>query len=404
MESHKPNRHALEGIRVLDLADEKASFASKLLADLGAQVVKIEKPGGDSSRRIGPFWGDFPNPERSLFFFYHNTSKMSVTLNLEHEAGREIFGRLVEAADGVIETFPPGYLPGLGLGFEALQKKNPRIILVSVTGFGQDGPRSNYKSCDLIAAAYGGQMQVSGSATAPPLKPYGEQSYYAASLYAAVAFLLALRKQRQTGKGEHIDISLEEVAVSTLEHVMVRYFYDKIIAQRQGSLHWNGSFCILPCKDGHILLTPFLQWEILVEWLDGEGMAGDLKEENYRKEDYRRQHLPHVLEVLEHWTKKHTSTELFELGQSMRFPWAPVHSPREVLENIHLRSREFFREVSHPEMGQSIPYPGPPYKSGQISSLLTIPPKVGEHNRQIYQGELGLSPADLEKLVEMEVI
>jgi crotonobetainyl-CoA:carnitine CoA-transferase CaiB-like acyl-CoA transferase len=404
MESPKAKGPPLEGIRVLDLADEKASFASKLLAEFGAQVVKIEKPGGDSSRRIGPFWDDSPHRERSLFFLYHNTCKMGITLNLEHEAGREIFWRLVEKADGLIETFPPGYLAGLGLEFERLQKKNPQIILVSVTGFGQDGPRSSYKSCDLIAAAYGGQMQVSGSAATPPLKPYGEQSCYTASLYAAVAFLLALRKRKQTGQGAHIDISLQEVAVSTLEHVMIRYFYDKVVAQRQGSLHWNGSFCILPCKDGHILLTPFLQWETMVEWLDGEGMAGDLKGEKYRQEDCRRQHLAHVLEILGHWTKKHTRAELFELGQSMRFPWAPVQSPADVLENIQLQAREFFREVNHPEMGRSIPYPGPPYKGRHLSSQLNRAPRVGEHNRQIYQEELGLSLAALEKLAEMGAI
>lgn len=404
MKSHNANVRALEGIQVLDLADEKASFASKLLWELGAEVVKIEKPSGDPSRRIGPFWGDSRHPERSLFFFYHNTGKMSITLNLEHKAGREIFLRLIEKADGIIETFPPGYLPGLGLDFDALQKKNPKIILASVTGFGQDGPRNNYKSCDLIAAAYGGQMHVSGSTTTPPLKPFGEQSYYTASLYAAVAILLALRKRKKTGKGEHIDISLQEVVVSTLEHVMIRYFYDRLIAQRQGSLYWNSSFCILPCKDGHILLTTFFQWETLVEWLDREGMAADLKEEKYRQDEYRRQHFPHVLEILEHWTKKHTTAELFELGQTMRFPWAPVQSLGEVLGNVHLQAREFFRGVNHPELGRSIPYPGAPYKSRELSNPLMRAPRVGEHNGKIYQEELGLSSVDIEELAEMGAI
>jgi benzylsuccinate CoA-transferase BbsE subunit len=404
MESYKLKVRVLEGILVLDLADETASFASKLLAELGAHVVKIEKPGGDPSRQIGPFWDHSPHPERSLFFLYHNTGKMGVTLNLEHEAGQEIFLRLVEKADVLVETYAPGYLTGLGLGFERLQKKNPRFILTSITGFGQDGPRSQYKSCDLVTAAYGGQMSVSGLEITPPLKPFGEQSHYASSLYAALAILLALRKRKKSGKGEHIDISQQEVAVSTLGEVMIRFFYEKMATPRQGGLYGNGSFCILSCKDGHLLLTPFFQWETLVEWLEGEGMAEDLGDKKYLKEDYRRQHLSHVLEVLERWTKNHTTAELFELGQSMRFPWAPVQTPGEVLGNPHLQARGFFRKVDRPAMGRSLPYPTCPYQSQNLATLLARAPNIGEHNNQIYLEELGFSPADLQKLTEMGAI
>ena len=404
MESYRSKVRALEEIRVLDLADESASFASKLLAELGAQVIKIEKPGGDPSRQIGPFWDHSPHPERSLFFLYHNMGKMGVTLNLEHEAGQEIFLRLVEKVDVVVETYAPGYLAGLGLGFERLQQRNPGVILASVTGFGQDGPRSQYKSCDLIASAYGGQMSVSGSAATPPLKPFGEQSHYTSSLYAAVAVLLALRKRKKNGKGEHIDISQQEVAVSTLGDVMTRFFYEKMVTPRQGSLYGNGSFCILSCKDGHLLLTPFFQWETLVEWLEGEEMAEDLGEEKYRDENYRRQQLSHILEVLERWTKNHTTAEHLALGQNMRFPWAPVQTPGEVLGNFQLRAREFFREVVHPAISRSLPYPGHPSQSQNLATLSAWAPDVGEHNNQIYLEELGLSPADLKKLTEMGVI
>ena len=182
------------------------------------------KTRGHPSRGIGSFWGNSPHPERSLFFSYHNTNKRSITLNLETRDGREIFLRLAKKADVVVETFPPGTLKELGMGFDILSNINPGLILVSVTGFGQTGPRSEYKCCDLVASASGGQMYISGSPSTPPLKPFGEQSYYAASLYAAIGILLALRSRRQTGKGDRIDISLEEVFVSTLDHVMVRYF------------------------------------------------------------------------------------------------------------------------------------------------------------------------------------
>jgi crotonobetainyl-CoA:carnitine CoA-transferase CaiB-like acyl-CoA transferase len=395
----------LEGIRILDLADEKVSFCSKLLADMGACVIKVEKPGGDSSREIGPFQGGSPRPEKSLFFQYNNTNKLGITLNLEHPAGREIFREILKRTDVVIETFSPGYLKSIGLGFEVLKEINPKTILVSVTAFGQDGPRRQFKSCDLVASASGGQMYVSGSPLTPPLKPFGEQSYYIASLYGAIAVLLALRERTRTGKGRHIDISLQEAVVSTLEHVMVRYFYDRVIPKRQGGLHWNSSFCILPCKDGHILITLFQQWDTLIEWMDSEGMAGDLRDESYGEEAYRLSRVDHILEVLERWTKSHTTRELFELGQVMSFPWAPISSPAEVLDNPQLKARQFFIDVDDPESGKWFPYPGLPYRFGHSSPRAwKRAPLPGQDNIQIYHGELGLPEEEVERLSSAGVI
>ena len=395
----------LAGIQVLDLADEKASFCSKLLADLGARVIKIERPGGDSSRKIGPFLRGVPNPERSLFFYHNNTNKLGITLNLEHEDGKEIFLKLLKKTDIVIETFRPNYLRQIGLGFDVLSRINLKLILVSVTGFGENGPRSHYKSCDLVASACGGQMYVSGSPSTPPLKPFGEQSYYSASLFAAIGILLSLRKQVWTGKGEHIDISLQESVVSTLDHVMVRFFYEKTIAKRQGGLYWNNSFCILPCKDGYILLAPFQQWEALVEWMNSEEMAEDLGDEKYYGEEYRLAHMDHVIEVLKRWTKSHTTKELFDLGQLLRFPWSPVYSLKEVLNNPQLKAREFFIDVEHPEIKTSISYPGSPYRFSRFPSCRwKRAPLIGEDNVQIYQGELGLSEEEYKKLSSLNVI
>lgn len=395
----------LSRIRILDLADEKASFCSKLLSDLGAYVIKIEKPGGDSSRKIGPFLGNSPHPEKSLFFFHNNTNKLGITLNLENKVGREIFLKLIKRTDIVVETFPPGYLNELDLGFEALSEINPKLILVSVTGFGQCGPRSKYKSCDIVASAFGGQMYVSGSPSTPPLKPFGDQSYYAASLSAAIGILLALRKRVHNGKGEHVDISLQEAVASTLEHVMIQCFYEKIVPKRQGTIHWNNSLCILSCKDGYILISLLQQWETLVEWMDNEGMAEDLKDEKYKEEQYRLRHLDHIIEVLQRWTKTHATQELFEIGQLMRFPWAPVHSPKEVLESPQMKSRGFFIEVDHPEIDTSIKYPGAPYKFDHCSlDRWKRAPLIGEDNIQIYQKELGLSDEELRKLSSINAI
>jgi crotonobetainyl-CoA:carnitine CoA-transferase CaiB-like acyl-CoA transferase len=395
----------LEGLQVLDLADEEASFCSKLLADLGARVIKIERPGGDPSRKMGPFLEDLPNPKSSLSFLHNNTNKLGITLNLEYKDGKEIFYKLLQKTDVVVESFPPDYLRQKGLGFDVLSRVNLKLIHVSVTDFGESGPRSQYKSCDLVAFAFGGQMYVTGSSSTPPLKPFGEQSYYTASLFAAVSILLALRKRAKTAKGEHIDISLQEAALSALDHVMVRYFYEKTIAKRQGGVYWNHSFCILPCKDGHVLLAPFQQWDTMIEWMDSEGMAEDLKDEKYREEESRASGINHILEVLERWTKSHTVQELFESSQLMRFPWAPLYSLKEVLNNPQLKARGFFIDVEHPELNRSISYSGTPYKFSHLSTgRWKRAPLIGEDNVRVYQGELGLSQEEYKRLLSLKVI
>ena len=287
----------MSGYRILDLADEKGMLCSKLLADLGEDVIKIEKPGGDSSRNIAPFLNDVPHPNRSLSFWYYNTSKRGITLNLETSPGRELCQRLVARADVLVETYPPGYLEKLGLGYSTLCETNPELVMASITNFGQFGPYRDYKSSDIIALALGGAMSVCGDIATSPLKPFGNQAYHTASLFAAIGILLALWNRHSSGKGQHIDISLQECVAATLDHVLVRYFHEQVVAQRQGSLHWSGAFRIFPAKDGYILLSLFQQWETLIEWLDSEGMAEDLKEAKWQDPERRRRGLDHVVEV-----------------------------------------------------------------------------------------------------------
>jgi crotonobetainyl-CoA:carnitine CoA-transferase CaiB-like acyl-CoA transferase len=400
------NRYGfLDGLRILDLTDEKAGFCTKLLADMGARVIKVEKPGGDASRKIGPFFKDTSHSKNSIPFFYNNTNKLGITLDLEHDEGKSIFSKLVRNTDVIVETFAPGDLKRLGLDFEALSSLNPKLILASVTGFGPNGPRKTFKANDLVASAYGGQMYVCGSPSAPPLKSCGDQSYNAASLFAATAILLALRNRAKTGTGEHLDISLQASVTATLEHVMLRYFADGIIFQRQASLHWNEGFVILPCKDGFMHVTLFQQWETLIEWLATEGMAEDLADEKWLDEDYRRQYLGHVIAVLEKWTTAHTMDEIFELAQLMRFPWAPVRSPNEVCNSPQLKARKFFVEREYGEPGKTINCPGTPYKtSSNIEARINPAPMPGEHNELIYGQELGLSQKNLKRLYERKVI
>ncbi|MHB9150691.1 MAG: CaiB/BaiF CoA transferase family protein [Thermoleophilia bacterium] len=406
----------LDGIRILDLADGNASFCSKALADLGALVVKVEKPGGDGTRGVrsstgggAPTGGGWPT-EADLTALYHDANKLGITLDIEKEEGRGLFLRLVAKADVVVESFPPGHLTSLGCGYEAMREANPGIVVASVTGFGQTGPHSGFAANDLVASAFGGQMYVSGDSSREPLRPYGGQSVYVASLFAAVGVVLALIKRRATGEGEHIDVSTQEAVAGTLDHVLVRYFFDGIVPKRQGDLSWNRTSFTLPCKDGHIYVNVGTQWETLVEWVAADGMAQDLAEERWRDEGYRAENIHHVIEVLRIWTLTHDRGHLIEVAQAMRFPWAPVARPDEILASPQLGARGFFHPLDHPGVGRlerqaGLLIPGPPYRIDDSPSRSPRPaPIPGQDNARIYVGEMGLSEHDLARLSRLGVI
>jgi crotonobetainyl-CoA:carnitine CoA-transferase CaiB-like acyl-CoA transferase len=294
---------SLSGYRVLDLTDEKGKFCIKLLADMGTVVTRIEKHDKDI-------------PE----------GQKSVSLCLEEKTGQEYFRQLAIKADVLVETGPPGYLESLGLGYPALNRENPGLIMASITHFGQSGPYRDFKSCDLVAEALGGWLSVTGVPQAP-LKLYDHQAYHTASLFAVNGILLALWHRHATGRGQHLDVSVMECVAATLDHTLVRYFYEDTVAGRQGSRHWNNAFDIFPCKDGYILLSLFQHWETLVAWLDSEGLAADLTDEKWRDSETRIGGAGHIAEVLKRWTLTHTVNELVEKGQLMHFPWAKVASP-----------------------------------------------------------------------------
>jgi len=214
-----------------------------------------------------------------------------------------------------------------------------------------------------------------------------------------------LWSRHTTSRGQYIDISLQECAAATLDHVLVRYFYEGLVAKRQGSLHWNNAFRIFPCRDGYILLSLLQQWETLVEWLDSEGMAGNLTDKKWRDREYRLKHLDHIIDVLEQWTKTHAVIELVEQGQLMHFPWAEVTSIPGLVDSPQLKERGFFIEVEHSQSGKKYKIPGAPCKLGgspwQVGDHV---PSIGEHNMEIYHGELGLSEDEIKTLIKDGVI
>jgi crotonobetainyl-CoA:carnitine CoA-transferase CaiB-like acyl-CoA transferase len=293
---------------------------------------------------------------------------------------------LIKTSDVIVESYPPGYLEALGLGYLELSGINRQLVMASITGFGQNGPYRDYKVSDMVASALGGQMYVCGGVETPPLKSFGTQAYHVACLLAANGVLLALYNRYATGRGQHIDVSVMDAVAATLDHVLVRYFYEGVVARRQGSLHWNNAFRVFPCRDGYILLSLFQQWETLVEWLDAEGMAEDLIDNKWLDREERLQQLEHIIEVLERWTCSHTVAELVEKGQLMHFPWAEVTSIVGLLDSSQLTGRGFFVEVEHPYSGKKCKFPGAPCQLSRSPWRVgSHVPAVGEHNKEIYQ-------------------
>ena len=396
----------LSGLRALDLTDEKGAYCGKLLGDLGADVIRVEPPGGPPTRRLGPFYQDQPNPERSLSFWHYNTSKRGVTLNLEHPGGQELLCGLARRADLLIESFAPGYLATLGLDYEPLSALNQRLILVSITPFGQSEPWARYQGSDLVLQALGGLMQVCGEKDTPPLMAFGGQSWHIGSCFGAISAMAALNRRRATGRGQHIDVSIEACIAGVLEHVNVWYFYSSNrIAERQGSLHWTNNFRVFRCQDGYIATDIAARWDVLTAWLASESAAEDLLAEEWHDRRYRQEHVDRIIEVLQKWTATKTVDELAAEGQLRRLPYGRVATVDRFLANPQLNARGFFVSVPHPELGQEFIYPGAPYKLTQSPWRIgRRAPLPGEHNREVYCNDLGLSEQELARLQREGVV
>jgi len=379
-----PSASALSGIRVLDLADEAGCYCTKLLADLGADVITVEPPGGTGMRQVGLFHGGHHDPDRSHFFWHYNTNKRSVTLDLASRHERQQFLRLADTADVLVETFAPGYLATIGLDYAALSARRPGLTMVSITPFGQTGPSKACRGSDLIGQATGGMVYVNGFANEAPLQGLGLQAYHSASLYAAIGILLALWAREHTGRGQWVDISVQECVAAMIEHASGFFHQDGTVAVRSGALHWTRDFKTCRCRDGYVVLSTLCDWTSLVEWLKADGKVQDLAEAAWEDFSYRREHCDHLFAVLSEWASGHTTAELVERAQLLRFPWAPVLAPDQLKDNPQLIDRKFFASVYHQEAGQLIRYPGAPYLFSRTPwSIRRRPPLAGEHTVEI---------------------
>ena len=410
----------LAGLRVIELADEKGQFCGKLLADLGADVIKVEPPGGHETRDVGPFLDGVRDRERSLYFWHYNTSKRGITLRVESPEGADVFRRLTRTADVVLETHPPGYLPGLGLGYEELAKSNLGLVMCSLTPFGQTGPWRDYKTSDLLHLAAGGQMASCGYDAedvphAPPIAPGGGNAWHMGSHFAYIAIMAALHQRYVTGEGQYIDTSIHEACALTTEGAVPIYEYTgRVVARHTGRAASADSSlpAQLQAKDGDWMTvtgtagmnTPG-RLRVLAEWMDSHGLARDLLEHKYEDPTTFEESTAHVREVLSDFVASLSQDEAWHGGQERGFPWGAIRTIDEIVEDEHLRDRDFFVEADHPDLGRSFTYPGATAIYGDSPWRISRrAPLIGEHNEEVLCGELGLSGDELAALAESGVI
>lgn len=404
----------LAGLRVLELTGETAQFCGKLMADLGADVVKIEPPGGQETRNIGPFLDDQPHPERSLNFWHYNTSKRGVTIDITKPEGQETFRKLAANAGLVLESFPPGRMAELGLGYEHLSAGNAGLIMCSVTPFGQDGPWRDFQTSDLVHLAAGGQMASSGYdeedvPDAPPIAPGGGNAWHIASNYAYMGILAALYHRDFTGEGQYIDVSVHEACSLTTEGAIAIYLSTGDVVRRHTGRHaapdmspkiqhaTNDGGWINTTRSGSNLTPDRIK--VLAEWMDTYGLAQDLLDEKYQDPAVVAQSDQHFAAVLRNFFANMPLVEAYEGGQELNFPWGAVRTMGEIVGDPHLEDREFFRSVEHPELGREFTYPGPAaIYNGSPWRIYRRAPLIGEHNDEILGGELGISKSDLEAM------
>jgi len=374
---------ALAGLRVLDLADQSGALAGKLLADLGADVVLVEPPGGGRLRAIPPFWHGLPHPERSLFFWFYNTSKRGNTLDVTRRAGAALLRRLAADADVLIETETPGRLAALGCGPDALRATNPRLTVASITPFGQRGPYRDWRASDTVAEAMGGMLFVNGHQDGPPLRALGLQAYHQAGVFAAVGVLAALFAREQTGHGQDVDVSLQAAVAGALEHVPGFWHQARLVHRRQGTLHWTRYFRVGRCRDGWVMHCTLGDWTSLIEWMKADGMGADLDDSALEDIKTRQAAAERIFDALDAWAARYTVAELTEGAQLRRIPYAAVRPPEALLRDPHLAARGFFVPIEHPDLGLTVPYPGAPFRLTDAPWRVARPPRLGEHDGEL---------------------
>lgn len=394
---------ALAGVKVIDLTHHIAGpYATKLLADFGADVLKIERPGGDPARRLPPFHHDDPHHEKSLPFLYLNTNKRSITLNLKSEEGRGILLELLSDADAVVENFSPRVMPALGLDYETLREHNPRLVLASVSNFGQTGPWRDYKATEIVEYALGGLMYIFGAYDREPLKHAMNQAQFKAGTNLASAALMALYHQRLTGQGQRVDVSIQESIASALRDVINNYTYLGAVRRRQPN-HTGDLTRLRAVSDGYVLPNPGigagLNWQILVDFLD----APQLDDPRFDNASARLENAEALGDILDEIFATKQKRDIFYAAHEKRFIYGVIDAPAETIENPQIQARGYYQPVEHPELGE-ITFPGAPFiMSGSPWAVNSTAPALGQHNGEVLSA-LGYDARGMAFLAASEVI
>jgi crotonobetainyl-CoA:carnitine CoA-transferase CaiB-like acyl-CoA transferase len=394
---------ALDDIRVLDISQGIAGpLCAKILGDFGAEVIKVEPPGGEPGRRMPPFFQDDPHPEKSLFFLLLNLNKRGVTLNLEVPEGARLFKELVQHADVVVETFQPGYLASLGLDYHALEQENPGIVMTSITPFGQSGPYSHYKGEEIVAYAMSGIMSISGTTDREPLKHGGFQAQYEAGFNGVIATAFTLLLRDFTQEGQHVDVSIQEVVTSTMVINQPFFSWTGGVQGRRrpvGTMFGN----VMPCKDGYFITQAGggASWDDLAEFYGRE----ELKDERFADINQRTANGQALDEIILEATKDRTMAEMFKTAsEKYRMLFGIVQTPADLAKCPQLASRGFYQEVEHPVIG-TIKVPFRLWNMSEAGARYYRPaPLLGQHNEEVYGQLLGYGEEDIMKLRERGVM
>lgn len=410
--------------RVLDLTNEKGFFCGRLLGDLGADVIKIEKPGGDKSRDMGPFYHDITDSEKSLYWFAFNANKRGITLDIEKPDGKDIFKRLVEKADVVIESFEPGYMERIGLSYDELSRINPRLVLTSISPFGQEGPYKEYKASDLVVRALGGMIYTVGEPDRPPLTTSYFHSFLVGAAHAAIGTIVALYYRAFSGKGQQVDApaQLGLAFVGNAEQ-QLPWVLQQIIPVRQGRNRFttqmkDGNLYYQPilwrCKDGDVSFTLATaamasSHKPIMEAMKKDGIdTGALERWDWTKPhdgEWTKEDLDAVMDAVEKYFALHTKSELLQLSLETGAHIGISLDIEEALKFPQFVERDFWVDVNHPELGTELTYPGAFVKFSDADCGIRFrAPLVGEHNEDIYIKELGFSKKELADLKQRHTI
>ena len=413
----------LTPFRVLDLTDEKGFLCGRVLGDFGADVIKIEPPGGDPGRAVGPFYHDIPDPEKSLYWLAYNCNKRGITLNIEVAEGQAIFKKLVKSADFIIESCKPGYMAELGLGYEDLRQINPGVIMTSITSFGQSGPWKDRKGSDIALWALSSYMYVTGDEDRPPICPSFPQAFLHAGLEAASASLVALHHRQLTGEGQWVDVSAQDaLAIVNLQNQQywnLARFNPKRAgsAQMLSGVRWARQQRLWKCRDGFVIFIISSGHmgaqgnRALTEWMDSEGMAPEfMKKIDWETFDPQGKELTDeqhrgMLTALGEFFQRHTKAELYQGSVQKRIILYPCNTTEDLMHDAQLKARGFWAEIPHAKLGRSLTYPRPCVAFSEAScDIRCRAPLIREHNEEVYVKELGFSKEALARLREKGVI